>query len=177
LDHNAIPMLPARPTRFRKIDGVAWASLPKEEADLGTTLQTQIDIDAPKEKVWDILTDFRAYPEWNPFIKSISGEPRTGAKLVLHIQPPGAKGMTFHPKVLSAIPGQELKWLGHFLVPGIFDGEHHLLIHGKGDGRIVFVQEEAFKGVLVPFTGKMLKGTRQGFVQMNEALKKRAEDI
>jgi hypothetical protein len=37
---------------------------------------------------------------------------------------------------------------------------------------VTFVQEEVFKGVLVPFTGKLLEGTRQGFENMNEALKK-----
>jgi hypothetical protein len=29
--------------------------------------------------------------------------------------------------------------------------------------------------VLIPFTGKVLDSTKQGFEQMNEALKKRAE--
>jgi hypothetical protein len=140
-------------------------------------LQTQVDIEASKEKVWSILTDFPAYPQWNPFIKSISGELRAGAKLDVHIQPPDQRGITLHPKVLSAIPSQELKWLGHLLVPGIFDGEHHLLIHEMTADRVSFVQEEIFKGVLVPFTRKMLDSTRQGFEQMNEALKKRAETI
>ena len=143
---------------------------------MAKTLQTQIDIEASKEKVWSILTDFPAYPQWNPFIKSISGEPRAGAKLDVHVQPPGAKGMTFHPQVLSAVPGQELKWLGHLLVSGIFDGEHHLLIHEVSADRVTFVQEEIFKGVLIPFNGKQLEKTREGFGQMNQALKKRAEE-
>ena len=142
---------------------------------MAKSLRTQIEIAAPKEKVWNVLTDFGAYPQWNPFIKSISGEARTGAKLDVHLQPPGARGITLHPQVVSAIPGQELKWLGHLLLPGIFDGEHHLVIREKTADTVTFVQEEAFKGVLVPFTGKMLGKTQQGFVQMNEALKDRAE--
>jgi hypothetical protein len=143
---------------------------------MGKSLQTQIDVEASKEKVWSILTDFPAYPQWNPFIKSISGEPRAGAKLDVHIQPPDQKGITLHPKVLSAVPGQELKWLGHLFVPGIFDGEHHFLIHEMTTDRVSFVQEEVFKGVLIPFTGRMLDSTRQGFEEMNQALKKRAEE-
>jgi hypothetical protein len=144
---------------------------------MAKTLATRIEIEAPKEKVWGILTDFAAYPQWNPFIKSISGEARVGAKLDVHLQPPRAKGITLHPQVLSAIPGQELRWLGHLVVPGIFDGEHHLLIQEESADRVTFVQEETFKGVLIPFTGKMLDKTEQGFVQMNEALKSRAEAI
>jgi hypothetical protein len=97
--------------------------------------------------------------------------------LDVHIQPSDQRGITLHPKVLSAIPGQELKWLGHLLVPGIFDGERHFLIQENNVHRVTLVQEEAFKGVLVPFTGKMLEKTKQGFVRMNEALKSRAEAI
>lgn len=144
---------------------------------MGKTLQIQIDIAASKEKVWGVLADFAAYPQWNPFIKSISGELRAGAKLDVHLQPPASRGITLHPEILSAIPCQELKWLGHLVVPGIFDGEHHLLIHEKSPDAVTFVQEEVFNGVLVPFTGQLLGKTRQGFEQMNEALKKRAETI
>jgi hypothetical protein len=139
------------------------------------TLRTQIEIAAPKEKVWGILSDFPAYPHWNPFIKSISGELRTGAKLDVRLQPPGGKGITLHPQVTSAVPGQELKWLGHLLVPRIFDGEHHFLIHEKSADAVTFVQEEVFQGILVPLTRKLLEATKQGFDDMNEALKKRAE--
>jgi hypothetical protein len=139
------------------------------------TLRTQIEIAAPKDKVWRILTDFPAYPQWNPFIKSISGELKTGAKLDVRMHPPGGRSITFHPQVLSAVPGRELKWLGHVLIPHIFDGEHHFLIQERNADAVTFVQEEVFKGVLVPFTGKMLEGTREGFETMNQALKRRAE--
>jgi len=32
--------------------------------------------------------------------------------------------MTFRPTILKAEPNRELRWLGHLLVPGLFDGEH-----------------------------------------------------
>lgn len=140
------------------------------------TLRTQIEISAPKEKVWGILADFPAYPLWNPFIKRIEGEVRAGAKLDVHMQPPGGRAMTFHPRVLSAIPGRELRWLGHLFVPGIFDGEHRLLIDERESKTVTFIQEEVFKGALVSFTGRLLDRTRMGFESMNESLKKRAED-
>ena len=144
---------------------------------MGKTLQTEVDIQASKEKVWGILIDFAAYPQWNPFIKSISGEPKSGARLRVHIEPPGARGATLRPQVLSAVPGQELKWLGHLIVPGIFDGEHHLLIREKDPDNVTFIQAERFKGVLIPFTREILDRTRQGFESMNMALKERAEAI
>ncbi len=37
-------------------------------------LHTEIDIEAPPETVWRILTDLERYGEWNPFVVS-STEP------------------------------------------------------------------------------------------------------
>jgi len=35
---------------------------------------------------------------------------------------PGARGMTFRPIVLEADPGRRLRWRGHLLLAGLFDG-------------------------------------------------------
>lgn len=32
------------------------------------TLETSIDVEAPVNRVWEILTAFESYPDWNPFI-------------------------------------------------------------------------------------------------------------
>ena len=62
-------------------------------------IKTEIIINATPEKVWKILTNFRAYPNWNPFIKSIEGQVTIGEKIIARIEPPEAKGMTFKPKI------------------------------------------------------------------------------
>ncbi len=140
-------------------------------------LHSEIEIDAPAERVWRVLTDFASYPQWNPFIRSISGEPTTGERLRARIEPPGGRGMTFKPKVLNAEANRELRWVGHLLVPGLFDGEHSFTIEPLGGNRIRFVQREAFKGVLVSLFARSLEAnTQRGFEQMNRALKARAED-
>src|SRR5262249_6943795 len=91
-------------------------------------LQTEIEIAAPAERVWQVLADFGAYPEWNPFIRRVTGEARTGARLEAHFQPEGARGMTFRPTVLNAEPNRELRWLGRLWLPGLFDGEHAFVL-------------------------------------------------
>jgi hypothetical protein len=137
-------------------------------------LHTEIEIAAPPERVWEVLTDFGSYPEWNPFIRQISGQPAVGSHLEVRLELPEGRAITMNPSVLKAEPNQELAWLGRLVVPGIFDGEHHLQLQPR-DGGTLFVQREAFRGVLVPFVGGVLEKTRRGFVQMNAALKQRAE--
>jgi hypothetical protein len=139
-------------------------------------LHTEIEIDASAKRVWELLTDFASYPEWNPFIRSIGGQPAPGERLRARLEPPGGQAMTFKPKVLTAEPDRELRWLGHLLVPGLFDGEHSFTIQPLEDDRVRFVQREAFRGLLVPlFVGSLESNTRRGFEEMNRALKGRAE--
>jgi hypothetical protein len=139
-------------------------------------IHTEIEINAPAEKVWQVLTDFAAYPEWNPFVRRGEGEISVGARLHIYIQPSGGKGMSFRPTVLVADPNREFRWLGHLWLPGLFDGEHSFVIKPLGDGRVRFVQREQFGGLLVPLLWKMLdRDTRRGFEEMNRALKLRAE--
>ena len=139
-------------------------------------LHSEIVIDASPERVWDVLTDFASYPQWNPFIRRISGELEVGGRLEVRLEPPDSRGITMRPTVLRAEPNRLIRWVGHLLVPGLFDGEHSLAIQPLEEDRVRFVQHEAFKGVLVRLLARSLdKNTLRGFEEMNEALKERAE--
>jgi hypothetical protein len=139
-------------------------------------IKTKIVIKATPQTIWAILTDFQKYPEWNPFIKSITGEAVVGKKITAKIIPPGTKGGTFHPKVLAFTANKEFRWLGHFLFPGLFDGEHKFELIDNGDGTTTFIQSEKFGGILVGLFKKMLDdNTVDGFNQMNRKLKELAE--
>ena len=69
-------------------------------------LRAQIDVQATSDRVWEVLTDFAAYPEWNPFITQVRGTARVGERLTNRMQPVGARGVTFRPTVLEADPGR-----------------------------------------------------------------------
>ena len=141
-------------------------------------LHAEIEIDAGAERVWDILTDFASYPQWNPFIRRIGGELEVGKRLEVRLEPPDSRGITMRPTVLRAEPNRLMRWVGHLFFPGIFDGEHTLAIHPLGEDRVRFVQHEAFKGVLVRLLVRSLdKNTLRGFEEMNGALKERAEAL
>nr|WP_294859706.1 SRPBCC domain-containing protein [uncultured Fluviicola sp.] len=139
-------------------------------------IKSEIVIQATPSRVWEILSDFKKYPNWNPFIKSIQGQVKVGEKIVVRMEPPGAKGMTFKPTVLVFDQNREFKWIGHLFFTGLFDGEHRFELIDNGDGTTTFIQAERFKGILVRMLSNMLDGnTLNGFRKMNEALKAEAE--
>ena len=139
-------------------------------------LRSDVTINASAERVWEVLTDFGSFPDWNPFMQRASGEVAVGEKLVVYLKPPGGMGMTFKPRVVKVDPNREFRWLGHLGMSGIFDGEHIFEIEPIGDASCHFVQREEFRGGLVPLMLAMIgKATERGFNEMNQALKKRAE--
>ena len=141
-------------------------------------LRSEIEIAAPAKRVWEILTGFAGFPEWNPFIRRARGNLVEGGRLEILMQPSGARGMTFSPTVLTVEVDRELRWIGHLFVPGLFDGEHIFTIEPLGTDRVHFTQREIFTGLLVPLLSRMLDtDTRRGFEEMNKALKARAEQI
>ena len=109
-------------------------------------LASSIDIEAPAQKVWDLLVDFAAYPTWNPFITRAEGRIEVGGRLTLRMQP-----------------------------VGLFDADHLFIVEPHGAGSRL-VQQEHFSGLLVPFFQRSLDdGTLPAFHAMNAALKDQAE--
>ncbi|MBW8485195.1 SRPBCC domain-containing protein [Actinomadura parmotrematis] len=145
-------------------------------------LNASIEIQATPEEVWQVLTDFTAYPQWNPFLTSAqvtSPGGRLGKGARLRIVMHDASGdSTFTPQVLTDIPGRELRWLGKIGPGWIGDGEHRFTIEQIRPGRVRLTQSERFTGVAVPFAQGMLKSnTLPQFQAMNRALAQRVETL
>ena len=139
-------------------------------------LKSQIKIQASLGRVWEILSDFKSYGEWNPFITYILGEARVGTRLNMKIRPAGSHTWDFRPRVPVSDSPKELRWLGSLWIHGLFDGEHVFTIHALSDNCVRFVQSEQFSGILVPLIPRYFwDQSLEGFRLMNEALKTRAE--
>jgi hypothetical protein len=72
-------------------------------------------------------------------------------------------------------PNRQLKCLGRFGFPFIFDGEHSWTIEPLGDRKVRLIQQQELRGFLVPFGGNPLSSTERGFNEMNTTLKRRVE--
>lgn len=132
------------------------------------------EIDAPPDVVWDVLLEFERYPEWNPFVRAIEGEPTPGERLRVRIEPPGARGMTFEPAVVAVEENRRLAWVGRLVVPFAFDGYHEFHLEPIAGDRTRLLHRETFRGVLVPLLFDR-ESLEKGFAAMNAAIKERAE--
>lgn len=138
-------------------------------------IRTELEIAAPIREVWGILTDFARYQEWNPFITEIASDGVEGHPLRVQLSLPEGRDYRLKPRLVRFEENRELRWRGHLLLPGLFDGEHFFRLEEVGPGRTRFIQGENFEGILVRFSGRTITRAARGFVYMNEALKRRAE--
>jgi hypothetical protein len=139
-------------------------------------VQSQIDINSYPETVWKILIDFDSYDQWNPFINKIVGQPKEGSKIDIYIETSSGKNRKYSPTITKVEEGRELRWSGRSSLPGFLGGEHIFTIEELQPERVRFTQIEVFDGLLTKLFGKSLDiDVKQGFENMNNALKKRAE--
>ena len=138
---------------------------------------TEIEINAPPSRVWQVLTNFEEYPMWNPFIKKINGIAARNEKLEVHMPDPRGGTLVFMPTVLVAERDRELRWLGKS-EGDTFNGEHHFLIEliENNSNKVLFTQSEKFSGSMVAsLEGWLDTDVKDYFEDMNRALKQRAE--
>lgn len=137
-------------------------------------IEHTITINGTPEQVWQVLTDTDRYEQWNPFMTRLQGPLRVGERFTVTIRP-GKRTMTFRPTMRAVDEHKLIRWQGRLGIPGVFDGDHSLIIESASGGGTRFTQRETFSGVLVPMMPGVLKDTAAGFAAMNEALRLRAE--
>ncbi|MEM0997055.1 MAG: SRPBCC domain-containing protein [Bacteroidota bacterium] len=139
-------------------------------------IRTEIVIEAPRNRVWQLLTEFAVYPNWNPFIREIEGQLVVGTQLRTVMQL-GEKPQTFRPVVTEVVPEKRFAWLGK-LPLGSFSGQHYFELESRVEGRTKLIHGEYFSGWLRgPIMNRIGEATRNAFIEMNRALKAEAEQI
>lgn len=138
---------------------------------MALTISTEIIINSTPQEIWTVLTNFKEYPKWNPFVKSLTGDVIIGNQIKVALP-----GMNFKPTVMEFKKDTEFRWLGHLWFKGLFDGEHSFKLVNNGNGTVTFIHSEVFNGILVSlFKKNLLTKIKGGFIQMNERLKTEVE--
>lgn len=134
---------------------------------------TEVVIDSSTGSVWSVLIDTGRYPDWNPFIRRISGAMKPGNVVDITFQPDGLNPITISPVIMKIENGRLLQWEGKLFIPGIFTGRHTFELIPIEKNKTRFIQREEFNGILVPFFN--FTSTISGFNAMNRGIKIRAE--
>lgn len=137
------------------------------------TINSAVTVEASRETVWSILTDFEAYARWNPLITAAEGDARLGAQIEVDIHPPGGGTQELSPEITILRPNRKLAWMSREVLPGVSDREYEVIIDRLGDERVRVVMHKRFEGILIPFTSTSEE--QRGLDLMAAALKERAE--
>jgi hypothetical protein len=137
-------------------------------------IATEIEIAGSAQRIWEVLSDFAAYPFWNPFLLKVDGAPKVAQRIRFWFELPRGFRAPACATVLKADQGRELRWAGS--VPGLLRAEHYFVIERTGRARLRFRHGEIFSGLVLPLVWPILRGRGREFYEaMNVALKDRVE--
>lgn len=141
-------------------------------------IRSEVDIDAPADAVWRILTDFPAFPEWNPFIERAEGRLEPGERITVHLRIYKRRATVLHPRVTRVVANEELRWEAVTGRRGILDVERIFVIETLGPAAVRFHQSEVCTGALstVVLATGMERRILAGYERLNAAIKARAEN-
>ena len=139
-------------------------------------LRTEIQISAPIDQVWQVLTDFVHWKDWNPIVNQASGNAVLGSKLNITMRgPDGRDAMKYQPTILEANSPRSLRWRAT-MMSGLMFTNDRVFVLKENYGGTMLVNKEEFSGLMVPmFWGKMNLFVVPMLEKMNKALKDKVE--
>ncbi|MGR4867006.1 SRPBCC family protein [Caulobacter sp. LARHSG274] len=140
-------------------------------------VEHRIGVQAPAEIVWEVISDFAAWKDWNPIHPRMEGELRIGTPLVVEVVIGDAPPATIQPVVQDWVPYEQLHWRTKRL-RGFVTAIRYIEIDKKGDQNAIFSNGELFMGPLVRFVSRdERRRLRAAYTRMGEAVRDRAEAI
>ena len=140
-------------------------------------LETEAHIDAPPDAVWQVLTDFARYGEWNPLIPEALGEAKLRGRVRMKVSASEGSGtsFTFTGTLVRFEPGRALEWTGG--VPLLLNGLHYFRL-SPSNGGTRLVHGEDFSGLFSFIAGcKRPLDLRPAYESLNRALSERVAKV
>ncbi|WP_072995773.1 SRPBCC family protein [Pseudozobellia thermophila] len=127
-------------------------------------------IDAPRQKVWELLTGINDWPQWQTEVTEshLKGELREGAEFEWK-----AGGLSFTSRIHTIEPGEKFGWTGKTFGASAV---HNWFFRDEGDKTRVYV-EESLQGVFPKLFGKYFQkkldsGLRKNLMELKVASEK-----
>lgn len=134
-----------------------------------------VEIEAPIERVWEVLTDFGRYGEWNPFTTRVETDSEVGSPVDLYVTL-GPLKLWQRERIEVVDPPRLLVWSNRMSHSALLSARREQRLEALSATRCRYLTTDAFTGLLTPvvvlFFGWLV---RNGFNTMAAALKERAE--
>ena len=134
-----------------------------------------VEIGAPRERVWEVLTDFGRYGEWNPFTTRVETDTEVGSPVDLYVTL-GPLKLWQRERIEVVDPPRLLVWSNRMGHSALLSARREQRLEALSATRCRYLTTDAFTGLLTPvvvlFFGWLV---RNGFNTMAAALKERAE--
>ncbi|WP_433759722.1 SRPBCC family protein [Nocardia sp. CA-135398] len=141
-------------------------------------IDATVEIDAPAELVWQVITDLRRYGEWNPFCIECRSTLVPGEPIDMLVALSGGKPRRQREWMVSHTPGTELSYS---MKPVPLGALHSLRAHRVtplGPDRTRYESHFELGGWLHPVVVAVLgKNLQRGFAGMTEGIQKQAESL
>ncbi|QLY28025.1 SRPBCC domain-containing protein [Nocardia huaxiensis] len=137
-----------------------------------------VDIDAPAELVWQVLTDVDKYGEWNPFVPACATTLEPGTPIDMQVVLIGSTPRAQREYIRSCTPGHEFSYSMKPAPLGLLRSHRSHTITDLGDGRTRYESHFQLEGPVAPIVGGLLgSALRRGFGGMTAGVKQRAEAL
>ncbi len=140
-------------------------------------VKTEINISAPPDKVWSIITDINKWQDWSPIINASQGESSIGSKLSITMmsKEEGKDGPKYNPVITELKQPNYFLWRAHMMSELVFTNEKIFEMKETATGTHL-THTETFKGLMAPLMAGSVEENVPGMLDsMNKALKELAE--
>jgi len=135
-------------------------------------IKTELNIDAPPEQVWRIITDFDNWEKWNPIVNTTSGTAALGSKVEITMRGKDGQDANSYTAIITRFDEPKtLRWHGKMMAEFLMANDKIIELEETDSGTRL-IHRETFNGILVPlFWGKLSEHVPAMLNSMNEALK------
>lgn len=135
-----------------------------------------VDIEAPAERVWQVITDFPRYAEWNTFVVACRSTLRPGDPIDMLVQLGGSRPRRQHEWVRTHTPGREFGYGMKPVVLGALRSHRSHTVTTLSPDRTAYASHFELAGWLQPMvTAVFGRNLRHGFAAMTAGIKEQAE--
>jgi hypothetical protein len=138
-------------------------------------VRAEIEIDAPIDRVWRILTDFERYGDWNPFTPKVETTLAIGDPIHLHVRLAGRR-LRHRVETVTRNAPHTLGWEMKMGARCLLHAERVQVLTPLGANRTHYLSEDCFTGWLRPLVLSLYgKAMERGFRDCGRGLKQAAE--